>query len=66
MSDITTLFQALAPLSFLLALVVSAVMAIVLIVRRFGGLISRRPRVVRTARHHDVVRQMTVRRKPPR
>lgn len=62
MSELITLFQVAAPVLVLLALGVCLVMAITLLIRRFGGLVSRRPRVVTTARHRELVRQMQGRR----
>jgi hypothetical protein len=62
MSDVIILFQVAAPALFLLALGVCLVMAMVLLGRRFGGLVLRRPRVVTMARHRELVRQMEGRR----
>ncbi|MCP9629354.1 cadmium ABC transporter ATPase [Rhodopseudomonas palustris] len=62
MSELITLFQVAAPVLVLLALGVGLVMAAAVLIRRFGGLVSRRPRVVTTARHRELVRQMQGRR----
>lgn len=62
MSDVITLFQVAAPVLSLLGLGVCLVMAVTLLIRRFGGLITRRPRVVTMARHRQLLRQADGRR----
>ncbi len=62
MSDVVILFQAAAPVLFLLALGGCLVMAVALLIRRFGGLLTRRPRVVTMARHRELLRRMEARR----
>ncbi|WP_147407751.1 hypothetical protein [Rhodopseudomonas palustris] len=63
MSEIITLFQLAAPVSVLLALGVAAVLAVTLLLRRFGRPLLRRPRVVTVARHRELLRQMETRRR---